>query len=109
MNVIALRQLAVFMNAGSYVMRPKSSEPVRICRRSIARTAPSVIGSSYVFPVRLSVTVSVSGIVVRLCKSQTEKRRGNGGQMGPALRSDRSRAGARQDLRPLLQGRGNCP
>src|SRR5688572_19056886 len=59
---MALRQFAVLVNAGSYVMSPKSSGPVRICRRSIARTVPSLIGSSYCFPVRLSVTVSVSGI-----------------------------------------------
>src|SRR5713101_7890443 len=59
MNVMALRQAAVFMNAGSYVMRPKSSPSVLICRRSVARIVPSVIGSSYFFPVRLSVTVRV--------------------------------------------------
>jgi len=31
-----------------------------IWRRSIARTVPSLIGSSYVLPVRLSVTLNVS-------------------------------------------------
>src|SRR5262245_39395983 len=62
---MALLQCAVFMYAGSYVMTPKSSGPVLICRRSIARIVPSWIGSSYVFPVRLSVTVSVSGIGIR--------------------------------------------
>src|SRR5689334_16002131 len=62
MNVIALRQLAVFMNAGSYVINPKSSGPVLICRRSMARTVPLWIGSSYFFPVRLSVIERVSGI-----------------------------------------------
>src|SRR5215471_13445979 len=62
MNVIELRQLAVFMNAGSYVINPKSSGPVLICRRSMARTVPFWIGSSYFFPVRLSVIERVSGI-----------------------------------------------
>src|SRR5580704_17386267 len=62
MNVMALRQLAVFMKAGSYVMRPKSSGEVFICLRSTARMVPSSIGSSYVFPVRLSTIVSVSAI-----------------------------------------------
>src|SRR2546425_7643837 len=52
------------MNAGSYVISPKSSGPVLICLRSMARIAPSLTGSSYVFPVRLSVTVSVSAIEV---------------------------------------------
>src|SRR6266850_2045920 len=50
------------MNAGSYVISPKSSSPVLIWRRSIARIVPSLIGSSYFFPVRLSRTVSVSAI-----------------------------------------------
>src|SRR6266536_1207633 len=59
---MALRQFAVFMNAGSYVISPKSSASVWICRRSIARIVPSSIGSSYFFPVRLSVIVSVSFI-----------------------------------------------
>src|SRR6476469_9752029 len=61
---MALRQLAVFMNAGSYVMRPKSSSDALICRRSIALMVPSSIGSSYFFPVRLSTIVSVSAIEV---------------------------------------------
>src|SRR5437588_8795358 len=59
---MALRQFAVFMNAGSYVIRPKSSGPALIWRRSIARIVPSWIGSSYFFPVRLSTIVSVSAI-----------------------------------------------
>ena len=59
---MALRQLAVFMNAGSYVIRPKSSGPVLICRRSMARMVPSWMGSSYFFPVRLSTIERVSGI-----------------------------------------------
>src|SRR5215218_474087 len=57
-----LRHAAVFMNAGSYVTRPPSSWPILIWRRSVARMAPSAIGSSYVLPVRLSVIVSVSAI-----------------------------------------------
>src|SRR5947207_6767411 len=62
MKVIALRQFAVFMNAGSYVIRPKSSGVALICRRSMARIVPSWTGSSYFFPVRLSTIVSVSAI-----------------------------------------------
>src|SRR5438128_1904886 len=50
------------MNAGSYVIRPKSSGAVLICRKSMARIVPSRIGSSYFFPVRLSTIVSVSAI-----------------------------------------------
>ena len=46
------------MNAGSYVMRPKSSSSVLIWRRSMLRIVPSVIGISYCCPVRLSVTES---------------------------------------------------
>src|SRR5215213_9971400 len=60
MKVIALRHDAVFMNAGSYVIIPKSSSSVLICRRSSALIVPSLMGSSYVFPVRLSVIVTVS-------------------------------------------------
>src|SRR4051812_14473321 len=59
---MALRQFAVFMNAGSNVISPKSSGPALICRRSIARMVPSWIGRSYFFPVRLSTIVSVSAI-----------------------------------------------
>src|SRR5262245_32719646 len=62
MKVIVLRHDAVFMNAGSYVTRPKSSGAVLICLRSMARIAPSLIGSSYCFPVRLSTTVRVSPV-----------------------------------------------
>src|SRR4051812_43053268 len=39
---------------------PNSSSSTLIWRRSIARTVPSVIGSSYDLPVRLSVTESDS-------------------------------------------------
>src|SRR5690349_1017682 len=58
--VIDDRHAAVFMKAGSYVIRPKSSSATRMARKSSARTVPSVIGISYVRPVRLSVTLSVS-------------------------------------------------
>src|SRR5471030_423587 len=59
---MALRQFAVFMNAGSYVISPKLSGAVLIWRRSIARIVPSWTGSSYVLPVRLSVIEIVSAI-----------------------------------------------
>ncbi len=51
------------MNAGSYVMRPKSSSSTLMSRSASARTVPSSIGTSYVRPVRLSVIVSVSDAV----------------------------------------------
>src|SRR6218665_1711367 len=60
MKVMALLQLAVFRNAGSYPIRPKSSSETLICRRPLVRIQPFSIGTSYVFPVRLSVMVSVS-------------------------------------------------
>ena len=41
-------------------MSPKSSAAILIWRRSIARIVPSSIGTSYVFPVRLSVIVRLS-------------------------------------------------
>ena len=62
MNVIVLLHDAVFMNAGSYVMRPKSVGCSLIWRRSIARIVPSLIGRSYDLPVRLSVIVTDSFI-----------------------------------------------
>ena len=62
-SLVALRHAAVFMNAGSYVARPWSSSATLIFFRSLARMVPSVIGTSYCFPVRLSVIVSVSAIV----------------------------------------------
>jgi hypothetical protein len=46
-NVIALRQEAVFIKAGSYVISPKSASSALIWRKSVARMVPSVIGSSY--------------------------------------------------------------
>src|SRR4029077_4084227 len=61
---MALRQFAVFRNAVSYVMRPKSSGLTLIFRRSTARMVPSVTGTSYCCPVRLSVIVRVSAIGV---------------------------------------------
>src|SRR5690349_8947112 len=59
-----LRQAAVLRKAGSYVSSPASSAVALICLRSVARIVPSLIGSSYCFPVRLSVIVSVSAIFV---------------------------------------------
>src|SRR3954453_16218099 len=50
------------MKAGSYVMRPKSSASTRTARKSSALTGPSTVGTSYVLPVRLSVTLSVSSL-----------------------------------------------
>ena len=61
--MIAERHDAVFMYAGSYVISPKSSSDTLISRRAGARIVPSSIGISYVLPVRLSVTVSVSDAV----------------------------------------------
>src|SRR5262245_15366571 len=61
---MALRQFAVLRNAGSYVIRPKSPVSTLILRRSMARIVPSVTGTSYCCPVRLSVIVRVSGIGV---------------------------------------------
>src|SRR6476659_5155036 len=60
MNVIALRHEAVLRYAGSYDMSPPSPSSALTCRRSVAWIVPSVIGSVYSRPVRLSVTVSVS-------------------------------------------------
>src|SRR5436189_3414739 len=57
---MALRHDAVFMNAGSYVIRPPSPSSTPIWRRSGARIVPSTIGSVYSRPVRLSVIVRVS-------------------------------------------------
>src|SRR5262245_3760470 len=62
MKVIRLRHAAVFMNAGSYVIIPNSSDATLIWRRSVALIMPSWTGTSYFLPVRLSVIVSVSGI-----------------------------------------------
>ena len=69
MNVMADLHDAVFMNAGSYVMSPKSSSPVLIFLRSSARIVPFSIGSSYVFPVRLSVIVIVFFSAIRSFRS----------------------------------------
>src|SRR2546425_3143478 len=54
--IFALRQAAVFRSPGSYVASPASSSVTLIWRRSTARIVPSWMGSSYVLPVRLSVT-----------------------------------------------------
>src|SRR6266568_8244674 len=65
MNVMALLHDAVFMNAGSYVIRPNSSASTLIWRRSIARMAvsPSVpcsrIDTGYGLPVRPSLISNV--------------------------------------------------
>src|SRR6059058_4710200 len=53
---MALRHAAVFRNPGSYVASPASVSTALIWRRSTARIVPSWMGSSYVLPVRLSVT-----------------------------------------------------
>src|SRR5256884_4048029 len=53
---MALRHAAVFRNPGSYVASPASSSATLIWRRSTGRIVPSWMGSSYVLPVRLSVT-----------------------------------------------------
>src|SRR5205085_2319011 len=55
------------MNAGSYVIKPKSSAVVLICRRSMARMVPSWIGSSYLLPVRLSTIVRESAMRFVVC------------------------------------------
>src|SRR6478752_1196193 len=60
MNVIALRHADVLRNAGSYDSRPPSPSPALILARSVARIAPSTIGSEYSRPVRLSTIVRVS-------------------------------------------------
>src|SRR5262245_13835349 len=64
MNVIALLHDAVFMKAGSYVIRPNSASDVFTWRRSIARTTvspstpPCRMGVLYAFLVRESVMSS---------------------------------------------------
>ncbi len=60
MKVMALRHDAVLRYAGSYDMSPPSPSSALTCRRSVAWIVPSVIGSVYSRPVRLSVIVSVS-------------------------------------------------
>src|SRR5882762_453035 len=55
--VIRLLHAAVFRNAGSYVIIPKSSSLILICRRSVAWIVSFSIGTSYCLPVRLSVIV----------------------------------------------------
>src|SRR5215467_2274575 len=84
-----LRQFAVFMNAGSYVISPKSFGPALICRRSMARIAPSWTSSSYFFPVRLSTMVSVSAILFRLFVLAVRPRHGFARHAVPAVRPAR--------------------
>ena len=60
MNVIALRHDDVFRYAGSYDSSPPSPSATLILARSVARIAPSTIGSEYSRPVRLSTIVRVS-------------------------------------------------
>ena len=55
-----LRHDAVLTNPGSYVARPGTSSPRRIWPRSLAAIVPSVMGTSYSWPVRLSRTVRES-------------------------------------------------
>jgi len=57
---VRLLQDAVFPNPGSYVIKPKSSSSTLICRRSMALIVSCSTGTSYDFPVRLSVMVRVS-------------------------------------------------
>src|SRR3954453_10351418 len=94
MYVTAERHDAGFVYAGAYVIRPKSSSSTLIWRKSMARTVPSVISISYVWPVRLSVTVSVSPpcwatpspvVVVSVLIASPE----NGGHEGRSVRRDR--------------------
>src|SRR5258706_11725826 len=63
MNVIRLLKDAVFINAGSFVIKPKSSSDALIFRSSMALIVPSAIGTSYCLPVRLSVIVRVSALI----------------------------------------------
>src|SRR3954447_6825386 len=57
---MALRQDEVFRYAGSYDIRPPSPSGPVILARSVARIAPSTIGSEYSRPVRLSTIERVS-------------------------------------------------
>src|SRR3954452_8390384 len=57
---MALRQADVFRKAGAYDSRPPSPSAALIWARSVARMAPSTIGSEYSRPVRLSTIVRVS-------------------------------------------------
>src|SRR5512132_1209751 len=106
MKVIALRHDAVLRYAGSYDMRPPSPSSTLIWRRSVAWIVPSVIGSVYSRPVRLSVTLSVSSATVSPFLSRlgiVSDRLGRGHQWrpvglrdaAPARRDDPSCSGAR--------------
>src|SRR5215470_2017371 len=77
MKVMALRAEAVFVSAGSYESSPPSSGVARIRPRSLAHTAPSVTGTSYDRPVRLSTTVSVSAMtILPRCRPSTDRELG---------------------------------
>src|SRR4249919_91966 len=60
MKVIALRHDEVLRYAGSYDSSPPSPSVALIWTRSVARIAPSTIGSEYSRPVRLSTIVRES-------------------------------------------------
>src|SRR3954462_2514640 len=94
MYVTAERHDAVFVYAGSYVIRPKSSSSTLIWRKSMARTVPSVISISYVWPGGLSVPVRVPPpcwatpppvVVVSVLIASPK----NGGHEGRSVRRDR--------------------
>ncbi len=55
---------AVFRNAGSYVIMPKSSGLTLIFRRSIALIVSFSIGTTYSLPVRLSRIVRVFSLIL---------------------------------------------
>src|SRR3954466_6428598 len=104
---MADRQEAVFMNAGSYVMTPKSLSLTLMSRSAVARTVPSSIGTSYDLPVRLSVIVSESEAVATpppfsLCSSVPTCAPLEGG--GRISSSHCGGRGARRALRPGARG-----
>src|SRR6267143_1149410 len=97
---MALRQAAVFMKAGSYVIRPKSSSLTLILRRSVARMVSSLMGTSYDWPVRLSVMVrllvgkrllrcrSSASIYQKLAGARSHERGGHDGRRFGAKAAD---------------------
>src|SRR6266542_5869391 len=104
MKVMALRHDAVFMKAGAYVIKPKSSPSTLICRRSSALIVPSLIGISYVFPVRLSVMESVSAMAAK-CSAGSGLRYTEAtlalGELAAAVCRPRLQHGGGDGLRPL--------
>src|SRR5688500_10817745 len=68
------------MKAGSYVVNPTSSFGVLFCLRSVALMTPSLIGTSYCLPVRLSVMVRVSAIAAALTPVPPRDRAGKPGR-----------------------------